>query len=542
MRLNETGHLGQKNCVSPAPGVAGLVVNKKSPFYHVFNFMAQEYGNDLDKMLQRINGMLALGVASKFIKNTKIRKGLQISQTALSVGLFTTEFMMHVKNYVRQLKQEKITTYNQQLVRACQILEITEDNPYYGDLPVTEVNVGNEVTQWILSHPKTNRFKILKYYNMITLQEICELDLSDATVVIDVGILIEKDNIKFLWIIDLRIVSGFFYVKNSMLTSERLDDDIKENFRKSVLAEYVASLDIVNNALFFDQFGGVVARPRHKISEKINQYDVDQLVLEIREVLDKKRRRAFAFVGRQGVGKSAILHKIEEQITEYMVIHLTPDDFTIQNLRDRFSLIKSFQPAIVMIEDLDSCGLREKDRLTGAFLDCIDEINRDLNIVILVTINDTSSVHYTILNRPGRFDRIFEIESPKSVKEIYEIVLSKINAIKENYCDDDLKHILKPCRKLDQVFRKCLSLKFTQAEITNAVVEQAFIDINIAKLKWSKITNNIFAGYIFEAIEKHMKTKDAIKKCNFNNKNPETDEIEFVGAEPAKFLKGVKYV
>ena len=503
------------------------LVPKNSPFYHLFNFMAQEYGNDLEKMLHRVNGMLTLGVATKFIKSAKIRKSLQIGQTLLTVGLFTTEFAMHVKNYLRQLKQEERSTFNKQMIKACLLLGITEKNPNYGELPVTEVAVGNEITQWLLNHPKTKKFKILKYYDMNNLTELTSnIEPPDHSVLANIGILIEMNEKKFLWDIDLRFTAGAMLVRNSIIVSEYLTDDSKHNLRRAILSEYINSLDIEKNALFFDRFGGITAHPRHKIVEKINQYDVDRLILEIREVLNKKRRRAFAFVGRQGVGKSAILHKIEEQITDYMVIHLTPEDFENPNeLRDRFSLIKTFQPAIVMIEDLDSCGLRNKDRITGEFLNCIDEINRDLNIVILVTINDTSSVHYTILNRPGRFDRIFEIESPKSVREMYEIASSKIAAIKDNYCENNISAcILKPAAELNNVFKKCLSLKFTQAEITSAIVEQAFIDINIAKKKWSDVNNIVFAEFLFQAVDKHIKTKEAIKKCDFNNMNPDDCE------------------
>ncbi len=516
-------------------GCGGLSISKSSPLYHIFNFLSMEYGGDLEKMLHRINGMMTLGVASSFIKNKKLKRGLQVGQALLSAGLFTTDFAIHVKNYVRQLKKENKSTFNRQMIKACQILDVEEKNPAYGDLPLAQIEMGIEITQWLLSHPKTEKFKILNYYDLSSLKELGDSDEFEQFYVKNIGILIEigPENKKILWDLDLRyVVNVLSYVKNSVIISEYMTEDFASDFRKAILSEYINSLHIEKNALFFDSYGGITAHPRHKILEKINQFDVDHLIQEIKEVLDKKRRRAFAFVGRQGVGKSAILHKIEEQITEYMIIHLTPDDFgSPRNLKDRFNLIKTFQPAIVMIEDLDSCGLKNKDRLTGEFLNCIDEINRDLNIVILVTINDTSSVHYTVLNRPGRFDRIFEIESPKSVREIYEITTSKISSIKDNYCGKNgvSACILKPGKELNKVMERCLTLKFTQAEITNAIVEQAFIDINISKKKWSEVNNIIFAKFLDIAVNKHLKTKEAIKKCDFNNMNP--DEFEKTAVE-----------
>jgi hypothetical protein len=146
-----------------------------------------------------------------------------------------------------------------------------------------------------------------------------------------------------------------------------------------------------------------------------------------------------------------------------------------------------------------------------------------------VSINDTSLIHYTILNRPGRFDRIFEIRSPQTEKEVLEIILSKTNVIKANYCSDNplfLKEI--DMNNMADILKDCIKYKFTQAEIANAVLEQAFIDINIdmkatdtMSKNWLKTGIMDIIPFLKEAIKKHLKTKEAQENCNFNNKNPD---------------------
>jgi len=43
-----------------------LVPDPSSKWYHPFNFLAQEYGNNLKKILSRTNGILALGQNHRF--------------------------------------------------------------------------------------------------------------------------------------------------------------------------------------------------------------------------------------------------------------------------------------------------------------------------------------------------------------------------------------------------------------------------------------------------------------------------------------------
>lgn len=524
---------------SEGKSVQSLIRNKDSRFYHIFNFLAEEYGNNTEKMLARINSILALGLSSQFIQNRKLRSITRIAQTGLAATLFGTEFVMHIKHYIDMQKKSHDNPFKKRMGRVCKILEIPKDHPFYINVPYNNYWINIEIVNWFLRDPKTSKVAVKKYVNMSTCEELEEVDLSKVN---EIGILMEFEGKKILWDISARVVMDMPLVDNSWLLSEAMTDDFMSRVRKGMLYDYTQSLDIEKNIVKFDSSGGIITRPRRNVLEKINQFDVDRVIEEMKEVLRHSRKRAFAFVGRQGVGKSSILRLIEERMSDYMVLHLTPEDFdNAHKIIDRFDIAKMFQPLILIIEDLDSCGLKTKNSKTGAFLDCIDDVNRDLHCVILVSINDTGMVHQTIINRPGRFDRVFEVMAPHDVQEAYEVVCSKAESLAKDYCPD-LPFSLppQPSEHMVKNLEKCLKERFTQAEFTSAVTEQVFIDINIEinhghLATWDQVSISVFDKFFETSIEKHLATKKAIKQFRFNSEiGDDYDDTEVCGQSVAR--------
>jgi hypothetical protein len=519
------------------PQSMSIVPKKNNKMYHLFNFLEQEYGNDVETMLKRVNGILASGIALNLIKDERLRKTLKFIQSLISLGVLTMDLSLHLNHYFESQKKQKIDKCESREDKYLKILEL-DSKSFKGN--GTRLNIweygkmNSEIVTWVLNSPKTSNFRVLKYFDYYSLSEIeCVTFEEDKSY--SIVILIEYEGKKLCWEIEFSIYSGTPLVKNSCLIGTNITEDLFENFKNRVLLDYITILDITKNTMVFDDFGWITPIPRRNITEKINQFDVDTFVKEIKQVLDNKRRRAFAFVGKQGVGKSIIMRKIETVLTDYIIIHLSSRDFAHEStLINRFSFIKTLQPVIVIIDDLDSCNLQDKNRITGEFLSCIDDVNKDLNMVLIVSINDTSSVHYTILNRPGRFDRVFEITTPRTLEEIYEILESKIKSVQDNYCKVtlDLNKILKRSLKMNNTLKKFLKHKLTQAEITNAIVEQAFIDININfnpvgdENKWLAVDDKIFSTYLNGAFKKHETTKKSLSNCNFHKEDPTINKCE----------------
>jgi len=79
---------------------------------------------------------------------------------------------------------------------------------------------------------------------------------------------------------------------------------------------------------------------------------------------------------------------------------------------------------------------------------------------------------------------------------------------------------------MNNTLKKFLKHKLTQAEITNAVIEQAFIDININfnpvgdENKWLAVDDKVFSMYLNGAFKKHEVTKKSLANCNFHKEDP----------------------
>jgi hypothetical protein len=113
--------------------------------------------------------------------------------------------------------------------------------------------------------------------------------------------------------------------------------------------------------------------------------------------------------------------------------------------------------------------------------------------------------------------------------EIYEVMISKAMKLKRKYCPTTSFSIPEFSEIDLDCLQECLSIEFTQAEITNAITEQIFIYISIKvsenTMDWNNVTPDVFNKLLRDSIESHKKTQEAIKNCNFNNANP--TDIEY---------------
>jgi hypothetical protein len=500
----------------------GLIMNPKHPLYHLFNFVAREYGNNPEAMVKRLVGILGMEAIEGLVKNKSWKNALRITRYALTAGILGAEFVIKLQTYIRNMRRQKADASERRIYIISDLLQIPKNHPLYGNIPHCDIEKSPALAQWLLSSPKLSMAKIMGYYALPSLEEISVVDLKPLDSA-KIAVLVEYEGNSYAYELSLRMGLFGSYDRCGMsVYGMYLNEETYGKLESTLLIEFAKTLEIEKNIIRFEPSGCMMfAEPRRVMNDLLNQFDVDKLISEIEFVLKNGRKRTYAFVGRQGTGKSSILRSVEQKLTKYMIVHLSAEDFSFPDqLRLRFNVLKVFQPLLIMIEDMESCGIKEKNKMTGAFLECIDEVNEGLNMVIMYTVNDTSLIHRTIINRPGRSDKVIEIFPPRTPEEALMVLETRLKRIQDIYHFTIPEDMFKD-RQILNVMKRCVEEDFTQAEITNAVAEQAVIDMGVDQIEYN-LAN--FIEYLNKAVAHQLDTRQAIKNCSFDNKDPELKE------------------
>ena len=132
-----------------APTIS-TIVDKKSIFYHLFGFLAQEYGNDPEMLLKRLTTILMFGATGQFIKNKNLRSMLRLLSNGLTIGLLGIDFTMHAKHYIKCQREKKSDPYKKRLLKIIEILDID----LVEDVPSKEFLLGPVLSIWLVQNPK----------------------------------------------------------------------------------------------------------------------------------------------------------------------------------------------------------------------------------------------------------------------------------------------------------------------------------------------------------------------------------------------------
>lgn len=522
-----------------------LLATPKSPKINnsdIISFIREEYGNDVTRLLSSINGVLSLG--NLMTKNPKHKNAIKTAQVGIGAALFGYEIYSKIKNHADKKHEEHLDINQVYSSAISKELVINEDSNCWHDIHRNTINMDEITSKWILGIPNSENFKINKICNLVGGYRLVTIggsdngpqstlsELNNISVILFCNLI--ANNYNFAIRIDYAMFGSTMFIKGVVLMGNEIWD-FADEITTAILKDYVKSLDPTHTIIKFDNYN-LKPSPRRECPIRVNQFDVEYFVKEMREVLQSGRRRAVVLAGRQGVGKSSIIRYIEANVREHMIFHLNAADFSSPALlKSRFDVMKAYQPVILVIEDIDSCNMERKNEIAGTFLECIDEVNKNLNIFIIVTVNDTSKIHPTIIDRPGRFDRIYEVKSPQSPEEVEEDVMNKINVIKNNYfADGEFESIQSQMtyEVMQEFYKKCVDMQFTQAEITEAIVEQSMIDFKIID---SDHTINTFKNMVMGAIDKHIETKQILRKYYNVESDPMgddlSDEVSHTGKE-----------
>jgi SpoVK/Ycf46/Vps4 family AAA+-type ATPase len=298
------------------------------------------------------------------------------------------------------------------------------------------------------------------------------------------------------------------------------DPEKPPRLKATIFKEFIDHYDTINNVIYLHS-NEMRTFPRQHIKEETLQFDMDRFASEVRKVLKRGKKRGFAFVGIPGTGKSTIIRKLESVVTEYPIVYATQSNFMSEyDIAETFMTMSYLQPCIVILEDLDSYDLKDKKRNLGVFLDCIDDVNNRLNVVFLATINDTSLVHYSLINRPGRLDQVIMVKAPQNKEDVYKVMQTRYL---KNIGEDSGNKKFMPIEDIDEsLMDQILSMEYTQADICE-IIEKALL-----------LSDDIANETLLKSLKELEESKRAIERCNFKGQDPTLGkDLEISNGKPS---------
>lgn len=183
-----------------------------------------------------------------------------------------------------------------------------------------------------------------------------------------------------------------------------------------------------------------------------------QMFLQRREWFEANNipyRRGYLLHGAPGNGKTSLVRMIaSDRRLSATTLNWGDGDANDNSLSEMFEWANEHAPAIVIMEDLDrhfSYGATAErlHRITMArLLNCLDGISTADGVIVIATANDPSKLDPAILSRPGRFDRVVELQRPSA-------------ELRRTYID---RHLSGGCdtARLEQMAQKSAGFSFAQ--------------------------------------------------------------------------------
>lgn len=122
-------------------------------------------------------------------------------------------------------------------------------------------------------------------------------------------------------------------------------------------------------------------------------------------------RRGYLFYGKQGCGKSSLIHQIIARVVADGHVAFFCNGYPQHFLHclNRFREVEPDRPAVCVFEDIDAVIKHYGDGELLQLLDGNAQVNKVVN---LASTNYPEKLDRRIIARPRRFDRLIKIESP----------------------------------------------------------------------------------------------------------------------------------
>jgi adenylate kinase family enzyme len=427
-----------------------------------------------------------LSFASMAFKNNNFyQKSIKILRGLSPVVITGHKVYTSVNGYKE--KQKQLYSRQKRNTTILRLMKLEHLEEY--DLEYYDFNLGREIIQWIMHSPKTESFRIVEFYNS-EFEIVAPKSFEKG----EFYILIEYNNNKFMIEIDLNTMNHQIYITSCKLhTTSRCEKN--NELKTKIFAEFIKSFNIIDNVIEMDS-KGLQTRPRMKFDYNVYQFDVDSLKKEIENAVDKKKKRGYILIGPPGVGKSTVIIKLEKELPQIPIVYISSSASVFrEDIENTFNFLRSINPCICIWEDLDGYCLESKqDKLFGEFIEQIDSLKHQECIIIIATMNQPELVHSSLINRRGRFDKVFFIDYPKSEEEI-------ISVMKNAFMKETNKPF--PFESIGtEIIERIISYNFSHADICEIIIN---LIINNHEISLENIKHSV---------NEIISSMEAIKQCS----------------------------
>jgi SpoVK/Ycf46/Vps4 family AAA+-type ATPase len=181
------------------------------------------------------------------------------------------------------------------------------------------------------------------------------------------------------------------------------------------------------------------------IKEYIDNFFSEEMG-QVREQLEMNNRLGLIFKGIPGTGKTYLAGQLAEKLSQEMnAIGILTTDFNEVDLSDLITSIRNTDedPNRLIVLIMDEFEKKNMGKNSN-FLSFMDGADSKDNMLIIATVNQTNNLPATLLERPGRFEHIFDFETEKEdvIKNIIKHMLPKEYHPKVNF-DEFVKELMK---------------------------------------------------------------------------------------------------
>lgn len=291
------------------------------------------------------------------------------------------------------------------------------------------------------------------------------------------------------------------------LTAKEIKN-INDNIEGYIEMLFAQSLETDRYMYNFDEDGELlemvrpVAIPKEFVSKAI-----PKIIEAIQKMHDVCISRSFALVGNPGTGKTIGAQQISNAFPDVCTFKINADTVISPDTTETLiRYVKAVGRCIIIMDDMDSYNLSDKNETVLKFLSFFDKLNQvskndRVSYVFIATINDPSRVNSTIMTRSGRIDEMDEIGCPdfNAIKYLFEYNFKSV--IPDRIPDLDSDEFV-------EVLKLASESNLSAADIPNIIG-----DIVIYNGSDDKITPDMITGAINRIKERNqMSTKNYLDK------------------------------